>query len=45
MMAIMQQEQPCRFFLITTLVQLLQTAKASYQLPTMLRRLDRYVSL
>ena len=44
-MAMVQQDQPCRFFPATTLVQLLQKAKASYELPAMLQRLDRYALL
>jgi len=44
-MAMVQQDQPCRFFPATTLVQLLQKAKTSYELPAMLQRLDRYALL
>jgi DNA replication protein DnaC len=38
-MEMVQQVQPCRFFLSTALVQLLQ--KASYELPTLIQKLDR----
>ena len=44
-MAMVQQDQACRFYPATTLVQLLQKAKASYELPAVLQRLDRYALL
>jgi DNA replication protein DnaC len=44
-MAMVQQDQYCRFFPATTLVQLLQKAKASYDLPAMIQKLDRYALL
>ena len=44
-MAMAAQDQACRFFPATTLVQLLQKAKAAYDLPAMLQKLDRYVLL
>ncbi|NDC35928.1 MAG: hypothetical protein EBZ51_11260 [Synechococcaceae bacterium WB9_2_112] len=44
-MAMAAQDQPCRFFPATTLVQLLQKAKAAYDLPAMLQKLDRYTLL
>ena len=37
--------QPCRFFPATALVQLLQKAKAGYELPALLQKLDRYALL
>ncbi|WP_411875366.1 IS21-like element helper ATPase IstB [Vulcanococcus limneticus] len=44
-MAMAAQDQACRFFPATTLVQLLQKAKAAYDLPAMLQKLDRYALL
>ena len=41
-MAMIEQDQACRFFPATALVQLLQKAKASYELPAMIQKLDRY---
>ncbi len=41
-MAIIEQDQPCRFFPATALVQLLQKAKASYELPALIQKLDHY---
>jgi DNA replication protein DnaC len=41
-MALIAMAQPCRFFAATALVQLLQKAKAVYELPAMLQKLDRY---
>ena len=41
-MAMIEQDQPCRFFPATALVQLLQKAKASYELPAVIQKLDRY---
>ena len=41
-MAMIEQDQPCRFFPATALVQLLQKAKASYELPALIQKLDRY---
>jgi DNA replication protein DnaC len=37
-MAMAAQDQACRFFPATTLVQLLQKAKAAYDLPAMLQK-------
>lgn len=44
-MAMAAQDQACRFFPATALVQLLQKAKAAYDLPAMLQKLDRYALL
>ena len=44
-MAMAAQDQACRFFPATTLVQQLQKAKAAYDLPAMLQKLDRYALL
>ncbi len=44
-MAMVAQDHACRFFPATTLVQLLQKAKAVYDLPAMLQKLDRYALL
>jgi len=44
-MAMIELDQPCRFFPATALVQLLQKAKASYELPAMIQKLDRYALL
>ncbi|MCP9781401.1 MULTISPECIES: ATP-binding protein [Synechococcales] len=41
-MAMMEQDQSCLFFPATALVQLLQKAKASYELPALLQKLDSY---
>ncbi len=41
-MAMVAQDQVCRFFPAMTLVQLLQKAKAAYDLPARLQKLDRY---
>ena len=41
-MAMIEQDQACRFFPATALVQLLQKAKASYELPAVIQKLDRY---
>jgi len=41
-MATIEQSQASRFFPATALVQLLQKAKASYELPTTNQRLDGY---
>jgi DNA replication protein DnaC len=37
-----EQVQLCRFYSTTALVQLLQKAKASYELPALIQKLDRY---
>jgi len=44
-MAMVQQDQPCRFFPANTFVQLLQKAKASYELPGTLQWVDHYALL
>ena len=44
-MAMIEQDQPCRFFPATALVQLLQKAKASFELPALIQKLDRYALL
>ena len=44
-MAMVAQDQVCRFSPATALVQLLQKAKAAYDLPAMLQKLDRYALL
>ncbi len=41
-MAMIEQDQPRRFFPAMALVQLLQKAKASYELPALIQKLDRY---
>jgi len=41
-MAMIDQDQACRFFPATALVQLLQKAKASFELPALIQKLDRY---
>jgi DNA replication protein DnaC len=41
-MAMIEQDQACRFFPATALVQLLQKAKANYELPAVIQKLDRY---
>jgi DNA replication protein DnaC len=41
-MAMIEQDQPFRFFPATALVQLLQKAKASYELPALIQKPDRY---
>ncbi|MCX5937776.1 MAG: ATP-binding protein [Cyanobium sp. LacPavin_0920_WC12_MAG_62_9] len=41
-MAMIEQDQACRFLPATALVQLLQKAKASYELAAMIQKLDRY---
>ena len=41
-MAMMEQDQACRFFPATALVQLLQKAKASDELPALIQKLDSY---
>ena len=41
-MAMIEQDQACRFFPATALVQLLQKAKASFELPALIQKLDRY---
>jgi DNA replication protein DnaC len=41
-MAMIEQDQACRFFPATALVQLLQKAKASYELAAVIQKLDRY---
>ena len=44
-MAMIEQDQACRFFPATALVQLLQKAKASFELPALIQKLDRYALL
>ncbi len=44
-MAMIEQDQACRFFPATSLLHLLQMAKASYELPALIQRLDRYALL
>jgi DNA replication protein DnaC len=44
-MAMTKQDQACRFFPANALVQLLQKAKASYELPALIQKLDRYALL
>lgn len=41
-MEMVQQVQPCHFFLSTALVQLLKKAKTSHELPALIQKLDRY---
>ncbi len=40
-----EEDQACRFFPATALVQRLQKAKASYELPAVIQKLDRYSML
>ena len=42
MMVMIEQDQACRLFQATSLVQLLQKAKASFELPVLIQKLDRY---
>ncbi len=44
-MAMIEQDQACRFFPATTLMQLLRKAKASYELPALIKKLDRFALL
>jgi DNA replication protein DnaC len=44
-MAMIEQVQACRFFPATALVQLLQKAKASFELPARIQKLDLYALL
>ena len=44
-MAMIEQDQACRFFSATALVQLMQKAKASFELPALIQKLDRYALL
>lgn len=41
-MAMIEQDQACRFLPATAFEQLLQKAKTSFELPTLIQKLDRY---
>jgi hypothetical protein len=44
-MAMIDQNQACRFFPATAMVQLLQKAKASHEMSDLIQKLDRHFTL